>query len=49
MTQSWLVSEVSSLSATQLNFRPAPDKWTVAEVMQHLAIAEPNYSKLLNE
>jgi hypothetical protein len=49
MTQSWLTDEVSSLSAAQLNFRPAPDRWTVAEVVQHLAIAEPNYWKLLHD
>ena len=49
MTQAWLTDEVSPLSAAQLNFRPAPDKWTVAEVVQHLAIAEPNYWKLLQD
>ena len=31
------------------NFRPAPDRWTVAEVVQHLVISEPNYWKLLND
>ena len=49
MTQSWLNSEVASLSSAQFNFRPAPDRWTIAEVVQHLAIAEPNYWKLLND
>ncbi len=49
MTQAWLIDEVSPLSASQLNYRPAPDKWTIAEVVQHLAIAEPNYWKLLND
>jgi hypothetical protein len=49
MTQAWLTDEVSHLSPAQLNFRPAPDKWTVAEVVQHLAIAEPNYWKLLQD
>lgn len=49
MTQAWLTDEVSSLSAAQLNFRPAPDRWTIAEVVQHLAIAEPNYWKLLHD
>jgi DinB superfamily len=38
-----------SLSAAQLNFRPAPDQWTAAEVVQHLVIAEPNYWKLLHD
>ncbi len=49
MTQAWLTDEVASLSAAQLNFRPAPDRWTIAEVVQHLAIAEPNYWKLLHD
>jgi hypothetical protein len=47
MTQTWLVDEVSPLSAAQLNFRAAPDRWTIAEVVQHLAISEPNYWRLL--
>jgi DinB superfamily len=49
MTASWLPDEVSSLSQTQLNFRSAPGKWTVAEVVQHLVIAEPNYWRLFHE
>jgi len=48
MTQSWLTDEVSPLSAAQLNFRAAPDRWTVAEVVQHLVVAEPNYWKILH-
>ena len=49
MTQAWLADEVSSLSPRQLNYRPAPDRWTVAEVVQHLVISEPNYWKLLHD
>ena len=49
MTQAWLIDEVSPLSSAQLNFRPAPDRWTVAEVVQHLVVAEPNYWKLLQD
>jgi len=49
MTQAWLTDEVSPLSAAQLNFRPAPDRWTVAETVQHLVVAEPNYWKLLHD
>jgi hypothetical protein len=49
MTQSWLEDEVLPLSPAQLNFRLAPDKWTVAEVVDHLAIAEPTYWKLLQD
>jgi DinB superfamily len=49
MTEKWLVDEVSPLSAGQLNFRTAPDRWTIAEVVQHLVIAEPTYWKLLQD
>jgi len=47
MTESWLIDEVSGLSAAQLQFRMAPDRWTIAEVVQHLVIAEPTYWQLL--
>jgi DinB superfamily len=43
MTESWLIDEVSNLSATQLNFRMAPGRWTILEVVEHLSIAEPIY------
>jgi hypothetical protein len=46
MTQSWLRDEVRPLSARQLAFRSAPDRWTIAEVVQHLVIAEPSYWRL---
>src|SRR5437764_3928381 len=49
MTASWLRDEVAALSPAQLNFRSAPGKWTVAEVVQHLVIAEPNYWKLFHD
>jgi DinB superfamily len=49
MTETWLLDEVSPLSATQLNFRAAPERWTIAEVVQHLVIAEPTYWKLLQD
>jgi hypothetical protein len=47
MTGSWLPDEVAHLSQTQLDYRATPDKWTIAEVVQHLVIAEPIYWKLL--
>ena len=43
MTENWLVSELSGLSAAQLTFRMTPDSWSIAEVTEHLAIAEPQY------
>lgn len=43
MTEAWLVSEVAGLSDAQLTFRPAPDAWSVRDVVEHLGIAEPQY------
>jgi DinB superfamily len=43
MTEGWLVSELEGLSAAQLKFRAAPDKWSIMDVVEHLAIAEPQY------
>jgi hypothetical protein len=43
MTEAWLVSELEGLSPAQLKFRAAPDKWSVMDVVEHLAVAEPQY------
>ena len=43
MTESWLVSELSGLSPAQLKFEMSPESWSIAEVVEHLAIAEPQY------
>jgi DinB superfamily len=43
MTEAWLVSEVSGLTDAQLHFRPAPDAWHILDVVEHLAVAEPQY------
>ncbi len=43
MTEAWLADEVSGLSPAQLNFRYAPGKWTVLDVVEHLTLAEPQY------
>ena len=43
MTGRWLVSELDGLSTSQLQYRPSPDSWSISEVVEHLAIAEPQY------
>lgn len=43
MTEHWLVGEVTGLSPAQLAYKATPDSWCVTEVVQHLAIAEPQY------
>ena len=43
MTNAWLESEVAGLSDAQLKFKMTPESWSVMEVVEHLAIAEPQY------
>lgn len=43
MTESWLVSELDGLSPAQLSFKMTPESWSIAEVVEHLSIAEPQY------
>ena len=43
MTESWFIDEVSNLSPAQLNYRTAPGRWTIFEVLEHLVVAEPIY------
>lgn len=40
MTQSWLVSELAGLSEAQTQWRAAENKWSIADVVAHLAIAQ---------
>jgi DinB superfamily len=49
MTEAWLASELAGLSDAQLAFRIAPDSWSVRDVVEHLAIAEPQYWKQLED
>lgn len=43
MTENWLVDELDGLSVKQLKFRMTPDSWSIMDVVEHLAIAEPQY------
>jgi hypothetical protein len=49
MTESWLVSEVNGLSDAQLRFKMTPESWSIMDVVEHLAIAEPQYWKNLQD
>jgi DinB superfamily len=40
MTRQGVMDATASLSPAQWNFKPAPDKWSVAEVTEHIAAAE---------
>ena len=43
MTAAWLADEVADLTPSQAGFRPAPDAWTIAEVVDHLLVVAPIY------
>lgn len=43
MTAQWLTDEVASLSPAQLAFKPAPDAWSITQVVDHLALVGPIY------
>jgi len=43
MTERWLQDEVSQLSPAQLAFRPAPDAWSIMQVLDHLVVVGPIY------
>jgi hypothetical protein len=49
MTESWLVSELNGLSPAQLTYKMTPDSWSIADVTEHLAIAEPQYWEQLQK
>jgi hypothetical protein len=49
MTESWLVDELAGLSRPQLTFRMNPDSWSIMDVVEHLAVAEPQYWQHLQE
>lgn len=36
-----VLDQVAGLSETQWTFRPAADKWSIAEVLEHLTLTEP--------
>jgi uncharacterized damage-inducible protein DinB len=43
MTERWLNDEVARLSPAQLAFRPAPDAWSIMQVVDHLVVVGPIY------
>lgn len=46
-TKTDVLKNVKGLSETQLNFKAAPDKWSVEECMYHIAISEKNLWDLM--
>src|ERR1700694_4767010 len=48
-TKKGVLDATKGLSDAQWNFKPAPARWSVAEVMEHLAAAEDMLRGLLQE
>jgi uncharacterized damage-inducible protein DinB len=48
-TRARLFESVAALTAGQQSFRPAPDRWSVAQLCDHLSIVEGNVLKLLTK
>jgi DinB superfamily len=46
-TRARLVGAVENLTAEQQSFRPSPDRWTVAEIIEHLSITERRVARML--
>src|SRR5579862_5395046 len=43
MTTQMVAEQVRGLSPAQLEYKASPDRWTIREVVSHLAVAEPDY------
>jgi hypothetical protein len=48
-TRARLLAAVEGLSGEQQTFRTAPDRWSVAELAEHLSIVEGNVVRLLGK
>ena len=49
MTSAWLMDEVSGLSEAQLAFKPSPEGWSIAQVLDHLVVVAPIYWRDLQQ
>lgn len=48
-TKNGVVNATKGLSEAQWNFKPGPERWSIAEVMEHLAAAEDLIRGLVQE
>src|ERR1043166_4309468 len=46
-TKSDLLKSIKGLSEAQLNFKPAPDRWSIKECVNHVTLAEKNLWEML--
>ncbi|HEX8188805.1 MAG TPA: DinB family protein [Pyrinomonadaceae bacterium] len=47
-TRARLLASVQGLSEEQQSYSPAPDRWSVAQLVEHLSIVEGNVASLLD-
>ena len=47
-TEAAVLNSISGLSDAQLNFKPAPEKWSVLECVKHIAITETSLWQMTN-
>ena len=45
-TRKLVVDSATGLTDEQMNYKPAPDRWSVAEVLEHLTLSERNIFRL---
>jgi hypothetical protein len=49
MTEDWLNAEVRGLTPAQARFQMTPESWSITQVVEHLAIAEPQYWTMVED
>jgi hypothetical protein len=47
-TEKDFLASINGISEAQWKFKPAPDRWSIAEVSEHIAVAEDTIWKLVN-
>ncbi|GEO07831.1 DinB family protein [Segetibacter aerophilus] len=48
-TEQGVFDAVKNLSEAQLKFKPAPEKWSIEECLEHIAVAETNLWAMVTE
>src|SRR5688500_16473881 len=47
-TRDYLFNTVSGLTEDQFNFKPASDRWSIRECIQHIALSEVNLRQMVD-
>lgn len=48
-TSAKFLASIDGLTEAQWNFKPAPDRWSIAECAEHIAAAEPMVRKMIGD